>query len=327
MLKRIRVVPLAAESLGVRSMCTYVETPDVRVLLDAGVSLCPNRFGLPPHPEEFRAIDGCRTLIADAADKAEIVTISHYHYDHCTPSFKDWLCNWTELGETARQIYEGKTVFAKNPRERINYSQRERGWLFQKTSGKYAERIEIADGKAFTFGDTRLRFSEPVFHGPENSDLGWVLMATVEFQHERFLFAPDVQGPMSNGTLETIVEEKPQLLMIGGPPLYLALSKVSEDQIQAGLKNLERIIELVPHVILEHHMLRDENWHEKAINILYSAYKSGNTIQTAAEFAGKENAFLEAVRKRLYAENPPPKEFEKWRRGNEETREHVKPPI
>jgi hypothetical protein len=327
MLKHIRVAPLAAESLGVRSMCTYVETPDVRVLLDAGVSLCPNRFGLPPHPEEFRAIDNCRTLIADAADKAEIVTISHYHYDHCTPSFEDWLCNWTELRETARQIYEGKTVFAKNPRERINYSQRERGWLFQKTSGKYAERIEIADGKAFTFGDTRLRFSEPVFHGPENSDLGWVLMATVEFQHERFLFAPDVQGPMSNGTLETIVEEKPQLLMVGGPPLYLALSKVSEDQIQAGLKNLERIVELVPHVILEHHILRDESWHEKAINILYSAYKSGNTIQTAAEFAGKENAFLEAVRKRLYAENPPPKEFEKWRRGNEETRKHVKPPI
>ena len=35
MLKHIHLVPLAAESFGVRSMCTYVETPDVKVLLDA----------------------------------------------------------------------------------------------------------------------------------------------------------------------------------------------------------------------------------------------------------------------------------------------------
>jgi len=77
MLEKIRVVPLAAESLGVRSMCTYVETPDVRILLDAGVSLCPNRFGLPPHPKEFQAIVQGRKKISDAAEKSKVVTISH----------------------------------------------------------------------------------------------------------------------------------------------------------------------------------------------------------------------------------------------------------
>ena len=51
MLKKIIVVPLAAESFGVRSMCTYVETPHVRLLLDAGASLAPNRFGFSPHPK------------------------------------------------------------------------------------------------------------------------------------------------------------------------------------------------------------------------------------------------------------------------------------
>jgi len=164
MLKHIRLVPLAAESLGVRSMCTYVETPDVRILLDAGASLCPNRFRLPPHPEEFKAIDLCRRKIAEAADKAEIVTLSHYHFDHHTPSYEDWLCNWTEATETARQIYEGKTVLIKNPKEKINYSQRRRGWLFQKTGGKFAEKLEIADGKTYIFGkSTRVRFSEASF--------------------------------------------------------------------------------------------------------------------------------------------------------------------
>jgi len=89
MLKHIHVVPLAAESFGVRSMCTYVETPDVKILLDAGVSLCPYRFGLPPHLLEFKAIEDCRRKIAEAAERAEIVTVSHYHFDHHTPSYED----------------------------------------------------------------------------------------------------------------------------------------------------------------------------------------------------------------------------------------------
>jgi predicted metallo-beta-lactamase superfamily hydrolase len=75
MLKHIRVVPLAAESLGVRSMCTLVETPDVRILLDAGVSLCPSRFGLPPHPLEYKAIIEARRRIAEAAEMADVVTV------------------------------------------------------------------------------------------------------------------------------------------------------------------------------------------------------------------------------------------------------------
>ncbi len=119
-LDKIKVTPLAAESFGVRSMCTLVETPDVKVLLDAGVSLCPYRFGLPPHPIEFQTIDRLRRRIAEAADKAEVVTISHYHFDHHTPSFEDWLVNWTEANETARQIYQGKRVLMKNPKEKIN---------------------------------------------------------------------------------------------------------------------------------------------------------------------------------------------------------------
>jgi len=140
-LRKIKVIPLAAESLGIRSMCTYVETPDLRILLDAGTSLCPNRFGLPPHPKEFEAIIQSRKKISEAAEKAEVVTISHYHYDHHTPSFEDWLVNWTQADETAREIYMDKTVLLKNPREQINHSQRERGWMFARTSGNYAGKI------------------------------------------------------------------------------------------------------------------------------------------------------------------------------------------
>ena len=327
MLKYIKVTPLAAESLGVRSMCTYVETGDVKIMLDAGVSLCPNRFGLRPHPQEFKAIEESRKRIAEAAEKTEIITISHYHFDHHTPSFEDWLCNWTARDETARQIYADKTVLIKNPKEKINYSQRQRGWMFQKTGGKYAKRLENADGRTLIFGNTVVRFSEPVFHGSENSFLGYVLMAVVESQGEKFMFAPDVQGPMSTHTQTVIMQEKPQLLMIGGPPLYLIGLKVDEEQAQVGLKNLQETIETVPQIILEHHILRDEKWREKTANVFNMAYKARHTVLTAAEFLGKENAFLEAGRKRLFIEDPPSKDFEKWMRLNDEKMRQVKPQI
>ena len=328
MLKHISLVPLAAESLGVRSMCTYVETPDVKILLDAGVSLGPSRFGLPPHPEEFKAIDLCRRKITEAAEKAEIVTLSHYHFDHHTPSYEDWLYNWTEATETARQIYDGKTVLIKNPREKINFSQRRRGWMFQKTGGTCAEKLEVADGKSFTFGtSTKIRFSEPVFHGSENSVLGWVLMTTIQYQDEKFLFAPDVQGPMHSYTLELILEEKPQIIMIGGPPLYLAEFRVKEEEIQKGLKNLEKIVETVPLTILEHHVLRDKDWREKTKDVFEKARECRHKIFTAAEFLGEKNVFLEAVRKQLFIEKPPSAEFQKWMRKDRTTKKHVKPPI
>lgn len=327
MLKHIKVTPLAAESLGVRSMCTHVETPDVKILLDAGVSVCPNRFGLPPHPREFKAISECRERIADAADKAEIVTLSHYHFDHHTPSFEDWLCNWTERSETARQVYEGKTVLVKNSKELINYSQRRRGWMFERTGGKYARTLEVADGKSFLFGETRLRFSEPVFHGQEDSFLGWVLMSIIECQDEKFMFAPDVQGPISRHSFEAIVHERPQMVMIGGPPSYLSGFKMGEDQIQAGFRNLDRIVGLSSLTILEHHLLRDENWMEKARSTFEIANKTGNKVQTAAEFLGMKNECLESVRKRLFVEDPPSKEFEKWMRLRDDAKKHTEPPI
>jgi len=327
MLKYIHVKPLAAESLGVRSMCTYVETPDVKILLDAGVSLCPKRFGLPPHPEEFKAIDKCRKKISEAAEKADIITLSHYHFDHHTPSYEDWLCNWTMHVETAKQIYEDKIVLVKNPKEKINYSQRRRGWVFQKTSGKFAKKLLVADNNSFTFGETKIKFSEPVFHGPDDSALGWVLMTTIEYDGEKFMFAPDVQGPISNHTLALILKEKADLTMIGGPPLYLTGFRIDEELIEKGIGNLGKIVENSPYVIIEHHILRDENWKTKISKVFEKAEKTGHKILTAAEFLGRKNMLLEASRKRLFAEIPPSREFEKWMQKNVKERKRVKPPV
>ena len=52
------------------------------------------------------------------------------------------------VSDTARQIYQGKTVLAKSPQEKINASQRKRAWMFYKTGGKHAKTVEEATKKA-----------------------------------------------------------------------------------------------------------------------------------------------------------------------------------
>ena len=311
-LKLMHVTPLATESFGVRSMCTLVQTPDISILLDAGISVCPWRFNLPPHPLELQNIQTLREKIADAANKAQIVTVSHYHYDHHTPYFEDWIVNWTTQTKTARQIYQNKTLLIKNSKTNINKSQQERAETFLKTSAKHAKTIEEADNRTFIYGNTKLQFSPAVPHGENNSPMGHVIILTIEYNNERFMFAPDIQGPMSNQTQQLILEKPLSTLMIGGPPFYLQGIRVNDTAIQNAVNNLKDIVKTVPLTILEHHTLRDEFFQQKISTIKNQAKQAGHDILTAAEYVNKENNFLETNRKKLYETFPPSKDFQLW---------------
>lgn len=322
---KIVVTPLAFESFGVRSMCTYVETPDVKILVDAGVSL-GQRFRLLPHPKEYKAREECRKHVAEAADKASVVTISHWHYDHYTPNYTNTI--WTGSSvDAAQQIYQDKIVLAKDIRRSINFSQRRRGWIFQKFAEKIAKRIEVADGKTFEFGETRLKFSNPVFHGEEDTALGWVIMLTIEHSDENLMYAPDVQGPIFNETLKLILKENPGAIVMGGPPLYLMGFKVSEEKIHQSLENLVKVAEKVPIMILDHHLLRAEGWEEFSKPVFDMAGKVGHKVLTAAEYAGQQNNLLEFKRRELYETEPPSQDFLKWAKLSREKQRTVMPPI
>ncbi|MCW4031049.1 MAG: hypothetical protein NWE80_01655 [Candidatus Bathyarchaeota archaeon] len=299
---------------------------DTKILLDAGASLAPKRWGYPPHPKEYQALAECRKKIAKTAEKAKIVTISHYHFDHHTPSFIDWFTNWSSA-EIAKKIYEGKLILAKSYRSMINPSQRRRGWMFKKTGGKHAKKFEIADGKTFQFGKTKMKFSTPVFHGPKNSDLGWILMVTIQFADEKVLFASDVQGPIYTPTLEKILSEKPELVIIGGPPTYLKGFRVKDLHIEKGMQNLKKLVENVPTTILEHHILRDQKWRIHSQPIVEAATEVGHQVLTAAQFSGKTNNFLEMSRRQLFETEPPSSDFAKWMRLPLQKRKIQKPPI
>ena len=119
----IRVLPLAFESFGVRSMATYVETDDLKLIIDPGSALGP-RFNLSPHEREYLALARSRERIQDAARGAEVLTVSHYHFDHYVPSFEDWLWVWSSP-ELAERLYRGKLILAKDIATNINFSQRQ----------------------------------------------------------------------------------------------------------------------------------------------------------------------------------------------------------
>lgn len=321
----ITVTPLAFESLGVRSMCTLVKTRDVTVLLDAGVALGP-RFRLMPHPKEFRARDEARKRIEEAAETAKVVTISHYHNDHHTPGFEDpiWLGSSSKSME---RVYKGKIVLAKDSRRKINSAQRRRGWMFKQTAEKLASKLQVADGQSFEFGRTRVRFPPPVPHGEDESGLGWVLLCIIERGREKLIFAPDVQGPVIPETVKLIMDEKPYLLIMGGPPTYLQGFRIGEGFFRTALKHMEQIVQSIPKVVVDHHLLRDEGWSKFLEPVRDAAKKRGHSLITAAELAKTEPHPLECQRRMLYEEEKPSKEFLNWAKLPKEKQSSIPPPL
>jgi len=306
-------------------MCTFVETPDVRLLIDAGVALGP-RFRRLPHPREYQARNECRARIRTYAAKADAVVISHYHNDHHTPNYTEnvWLGS---SADEAEEIYRGKIVLAKDIRNAINFNQRRRGWMFQRFVKRIGSRCEIADGKSFEFGSTRIMLSQPVPHGEESSELGWVLMTCVRSGEETFLHASDVQGPMSEETTQVILQEKPDFLVLGGPPTYLEDIRVGQSSIRAGIENAARIASRTPIVIFEHHILRSEKWREHSKPVYDAASNAEHSVMTAAEYLKTPIMLLESQRERLYEEEAPSPEFVKWTELHREKRRLQNPPV
>ena len=321
----IAVTPIAFESLGVRSMCTFIETPDAKILIDPGVSLGP-RFGLMPHPSEYKARAERRMEIARRAQISDLLVITHWHHDHYTPTFYDEIWNGSSL-HAAEEIFTDKIVYAKDIKGHINPSQRRRGWLFKKSAGRFIKRIESADGNSVVLGKTKIKFSGPVFHGERDTALGWVIMVTISRDDASVTYASDVQGPMVHDTTEMILEKNPKTLITGGPPTYLRDYRVPESTLGTALSNISEMALEIPTIVLEHHLLRDKDWREFAAPAFRNAETRHNRILTVAEFLGVEEKLLEARREELYKEDPPSTEFMKWAKMPSAKRENITPPI
>jgi len=319
----IEVSPLAAESLGVRSLCTLVRTPDVCILFDPSAALA-KRYSLEPHPSEYLALQSSLERIRAAAELADIISISHYHYDHIRPGFTNSLYNFSTQDER-KQTLEGKVVFAKDNRENINSSQRRRAFFFQKDIKSVVKEIHWVDGRQFMFGETKITYSNALPHGPVGSTLGYVLATTVEYRGARVLFAPDVQGPIARDTLSYILSQDPSAAILGGPPIYL--SNLSKDQLQSALYCLSNLAASLSILIVDHHIMRDLKWNDWMRPILSVAKESGNRTISMAALAGQGNRCLEAQRPELYRTDPPSDEFLRWTQASEEYKIQNMPPL
>lgn len=114
-MKFIEFQPIWFDSLGAKSACTLVKTPDASILIDPGAAEMQPSF---PAPKKLkrRWLEEAKAAIRKAAEKADIVVITHYHYDHFT-DFDD-------------KIYRGKPILAKDSNQYINDSQRRRAEKF-----------------------------------------------------------------------------------------------------------------------------------------------------------------------------------------------------
>ncbi|MEM2290884.1 MAG: hypothetical protein QXR35_01950 [Candidatus Korarchaeum sp.] len=298
----MKVLPLSSDSMGARSMATFVETKDLRITIDPGVALGPSRYGLPPHPKEWERMEEHWREIVRYADKSDLIVITHYHYDHHNP--------WEGL-----EVYEGKRVLTKDPKSRINYSQRGRAHFFLKQiEGK--ARVEVADGRRFTEGSTRVEFSGPVFHGT-SSKLGYVIELLIEEGEESFLFTSDVEGPSLEDQVRFLLDKRPKVAMVDGPMTYMLGYRYSRASLEASLRNLSAVLDSVETLVLDHHLLRDLGWREKLGGLLSRGRELGKRVLTSNELAGKPLDMLEARRKELYEIYPVSKsEMREWELGD-----------
>lgn len=281
----LKVVPLAFESLGVRSMATYIETGDINIIIDPAVALAPSRFGLPPHPAEEVMKALLWTRVKEHVEKSNLIVVTHYHYDHVDPNERD--------------MYSEKTVIIKHPKRMINPSQRGRAAEFLSGLRGTSAEVEYADGRSFHFGDSEVKFSKAVPHGMD-AVRGYVVQVCVR-SGETFLHTSDVQGPVLDEQTDFILEERPDLLFVDGPITYINSDYIPIELGRAN-ENLVKIVAEsgVKRVVIDHHLARDLDYLSKIEPVLKAGAEAGVDIMCAAEYLNEEPNLLEARRKELY---------------------------
>lgn len=286
----MKIKPLASDSQGTRSMATYVETRDTRIIIDPGVALGPKRYGLPPHPLEWEKMEEDWEEIKKHTRKSGIAVITHYHYDHHSPDNAD--------------ILSGKRVYVKHPKRKINLSQKRRAGYYLSQLEGIAE-VEYCDSESFTRGNTEVNFSQPVYHGT-SPKLGYVVEVCIGEGKEKFLYSSDVEGPSVEGQVEFILQSSPTTLYIDGPMSYMLGFRYSLKSLEASVENLVKIVGAtdVETLILDHHLARDLKWREQMKEVERTCRANGCEFLSAALYSGGEELMLEARRKKLYEKLP-----------------------
>jgi hypothetical protein len=210
-----------------------------------------------------------------------MIFVSHYHDDHF---------------RSDPATYVGRTVLAKDPQRMVGGQQARRGaelWTMLTAQA----RPMAADGYERREHALELRVSPPLPHGLEATTLGYVVALVVSdrAERERFVFASDVQGPLSGVAAAWLIQQRPTLVYLAGPPSYIE-GQVGTPVIERGIDNLLRVIDATGcRVIMDHHAVR-----EAAFGARFERLWSTKRVVTAAEHLGLPIAALESRRRQLW---------------------------
>jgi predicted metallo-beta-lactamase superfamily hydrolase len=287
----MRLKYIAFDSLGVKSSCFMVEAGSSKILVDPGIAEEVDSFPC-SRSERATLVKKYERDIRHACRLADIIIITHYHYDHHIPD---------------RSLYEGKTLLVKDPKKSINKSQAARA--HDLLDGLEAD-VRVADGRTFRFGGAEISFSKPVWHGAEKTNLGYVLMVSIVDKGKKLLYSSDLNGVYLQRQADMIIGEKPDILLLDGPPTYLLGYIMSYYNLAKCVLNICRIIsEARPELmLLDHHLLRDYRYPDLMYECSRQAKKHGLKMMSVAEYLGKRPKVLAG-----YKRNGPTK-WKEWER-------------
>lgn len=281
---RVRI--LTAESMGVRGLCTVVERPERKVLIDPGIALGYRRYGLKPHPFQIGVGRVLRRKILREAGDATDIVFSHYHGDHI-PLLE---ANPYQLSlEKALSVLKGKRLWGLDP-EGLSSVSRQR-------ARDLADLLPLRFVPAEGFQDRDMVFLPKASHGELEGPGGWVLMTLVG---RGFLHASDIQL-LNDDSVGRILALKPEIVVAAGPPLYLP--QMTCEMRQRARGNAHRLGDVIPRLVLDHHLLRSQeglSWLKEIDQA------SANSVTSAAGFMGRRARLLEARRKEFYRRFPVP---------------------
>ncbi len=264
-------------------MATLIVTRDARIFVDPSAALAPVRYGLPPHRLELDALEDSIHRVESELKDADIVVVTHYHYDHHDPGFK-----------IPAERYSSKLVLVKDPLRNINVSQRIRASRFLRVLRAAGARVQVADGQKVRVGRTEVTFSVPIPHG-NTTKLGYVLMLRVEEGGDSVGYSSDVEGPLDGRVVDFLCGSR--ITIVDGPPTYLVGRAYTREDVDRAVDNLARLSRCVEVLVVDHHLMRDLNYPALFVRV---SELSGRQPISAAELLGRQPSLLEARRRELY---------------------------
>ena len=278
----LKIQPVAFDSFGVKGMCTAVQTPDISILIDPGVSAQSEQFPLPSALRQ-ELLNHYEAEVFSAAKDAEIIIISHYHLDHF-------------LDRRDPALYGDKIVLAKSPEDLPEKQKETARRFFQKIDGLPRE-IIWADGRRFRFKKTEIGFSPPLWHGKADAEPGRVIMTEVTRGREKFLVSSDIAGPVADQAIDLISAVQPQIAFIDGYPTFLESNPGTELSFIISLLNITYLLlsPFVKTLVIDHHLARDYRYPALFKPLYRLAEKMKKKLGTAAEILGRRSAVMNGL--------------------------------